>query len=244
MTASDENLEKLPQTTRARLDELTASLAKALGDDLVSVVVHGSAVRGGFRDGLSDVDVVLVLRSVTRESLSKMANPLALARNSARIECMIVESGEIARAADVFPLFYADIQRVHAVLHGKDPFDSLTISPQHLRLRVEQELREAHIRLRRAVTDALGDKDLVVGAVVRKIRQARAPLRALLGLRGKPCDDDLNAVLRACGETYGVDVGVLSKVRESPWEAFTTLAKLLAKAIEDVDALETTDAKA
>jgi predicted nucleotidyltransferase len=236
MTEPKTNLEKLPAATRERLDDLTRALQGALGDDLVSLVVHGSAVRGGFRDRESDVDVVVVLAKAPRERLDAIANAVALARNAARIECMILVESEIGRAADVFPLFYSDIQRVHAVLAGKDPFAGLAISRQHLRLRIEQELREAQIRLRRAVTDATGDDDLVAGALHRKVRQIRAPLRALLAMRGEECEDDLAHVLEAAAKAYAVDTKPLTHVREAPAEAYATLTRLLDLAIEDVDA--------
>ena len=42
-------------------------------------------------------------------------------------------------------------QKCHAVVFGRDPFEKLVIAPQHRRLRIEQELREARITLRRAV---------------------------------------------------------------------------------------------
>mgnify|MGYP001374437148 CR=1 FL=1 len=44
---------QLPESVRGRLEELTQSLADALGPNLASLVVFGSAVRGGFRDGAS-----------------------------------------------------------------------------------------------------------------------------------------------------------------------------------------------
>jgi predicted nucleotidyltransferase len=238
MTDTKANLEKIPQATRERLDELRRALEKTLGDDLVSMIVHGSAVRGGFRDRESDVDVVLVLKKTDKETLDAIGNALGVARNAARVECMVLSETEIARAADVFPLFYRDIQRVHAVLTGKDPFDGLEISKKHLRLRIEQELREAQIRMRRAITDALGDDGLVTGAVLRKTRQVRAPLRALLALRGDDCPDDLASVLAAASKAYGVDTAPLSRVREAPQAAHAALVELLDKAIADVDARE------
>jgi predicted nucleotidyltransferase len=231
-------LAKLPQATRTRLDELKSSLEKALGADLVSLLVHGSAIRGGFREKDSDVDVVVVLSRAPREKLEAIGNALHVARNAARIECMILVEEEIAHAADAFPLFYDDIKRCHLVLAGSDPFANLAISRAHLRVRIEQELREAQIRLRRAVTDARGAKELLAGAVLRKVRQIRSPLRALLGLRGDACEDDLASVLAAAAKAYDLDTKSLGHVHEAPDAAHAELVLLLAAAIADVDARE------
>ena len=75
-----EALSVLGEATLARLKELEASLVKALGDDLVSLVVYGSTARGGYREGRSDVDVVIVVRDASREPLLAIANALQLAR--------------------------------------------------------------------------------------------------------------------------------------------------------------------
>lgn len=228
---------KVSEAVKKRLDELTAALVKAHGDDLVSVLVHGSAVRGGWKEG-SDVDLVIVLKQASRKSLESSANALQGARWSTRIEAMILREEEIARAADVFPVFYDEIKQHHVVLHGKDVFADLKIERSHLRLRVEQELREAQIRMRRAVVDAQGNADALRGAVARKIRQVRSPLRALLDLLNVTTEHDLGAVLRTACKTFDVDAGPLLQADEDPGAAHAALVRLLDAAIAKVDAME------
>src|SRR5262245_61853869 len=99
-------LDALPKAVRDRLDELKDSLARARGDDLVGLVVFGSAGRGGYREGKGDVDVAVVLREAPRDKLEAIGNAVVLARNAARIEAMILTEAEIPRASDVFPLLY------------------------------------------------------------------------------------------------------------------------------------------
>lgn len=229
----------ISENVKGRLDELVESLSKSLGKDLESVIVHGSAARGGWREGSSDVDLVIVLKDASREKLDSIANALQVARFAARIEAMVLASREVDRSADVFPLFYGDIVRHHVVVHGSDPFEKLDIGKHHIRLRVEQELREAQIRLRRAVIDGLGAENALRGAVARKVRQVRTPLHALLELKGTTCDDDLASVLKKSTEIYGVSPGPLLEVEKDPAAAHAALTKLLSAAIDDVDEMET-----
>lgn len=228
---------KVSEQIQKRLDELVVSLRKAHGDDLTALLVHGSAARGGWREG-SNVDLVVVLKKAPREALESSANALQGARLQSRIEAMILVENEISRAADVFPIFYDDIRRCHVLLHGSDPFASLKIEPHHLRLRIEQELREAQIRLRRAVIDAQGEKHALRGAVARKIRQLRSPLRALLEKKGVTVENDLAKVLQAAGASFKVDLAPLARVDEDPGAAHDALVALLEHAINDVDAME------
>jgi len=235
MTTANEPLSALPAATRVRLEQLAAALNRTLGDALVGLLVFGSAVRGGYREATSDVDVVLVLRDAPRERLDAIANLLQEARAAARIEAIILTEDEIPRAADVFPLLYDDIRQCHVVLAGRDPFSGLVISDVHRRLRIEQELREAQIRLRRAVVDGGGLPAPLAAAVRRKAKQVRGPLHALIVLRGTRCADTLDAVLAAAGEAYGVDVAPLARAGEAPAEAHAALTRLLTAAIDDVD---------
>lgn len=231
--------ELLPEPIRARLNELASTLGSQLGDNLGALLVFGSAVRGGWREGTSDVDLVLVLKDPKREALLAVANTLTVARTAFRFEAVILGADEIPRAADVFPLFYDDIRSCHVVLAGKDPFAELTISDQYRRLRIEQELREEQIRLRRAVVDGLGAPQQLAGAVERKVKQLRGPLDALLKLRRTPATSDvLPVLLEKASEVYGVDTAALSNVRKDPEAAHDALQKLLDRMIQEVDRME------
>lgn len=231
-------IKNLPSDVRSRVEEWTKSLEKALGDELVGILVHGSVARGEYRPGESDVDAIVILKEATFEQLDAIANAMQLARYSARIEAMILTEAEIAGASDVFPLLYDDIKHCHFLVTGRDPFKDVEVHATHRRLRIEQELREARIRMRRAVTDAAGAKEALGGAVTRKIKQVRAPLHALLGMKNIECKPDLGAVTDAACKQYGVDAAVLKNSKEAPHPAYAELLELLDKAIDEVNAME------
>lgn len=236
--ASGREVSALPASIRARLDEWTKSLKQLLGDDLVGVLIHGSVARGEYRPGESDVDAIVVLREAKFGKLDAISNAMQLARYSARIEAMMITEQEIAGASDAFPLLYDDIKRCHVLLTGRDPFSTVEVHDTHRRLRIEQELRELQIRMRRIVTDAAGAKEAIGGALTRKVKQLRGPLHALLALKGISTPEDLASVLARACEEYGVDRAPLRAPREVPAAAYEALATLLDKAVHDVNAME------
>jgi predicted nucleotidyltransferase len=231
-------IKNLPSDVRSRVEEWTKSLEKTLGDDLVGILVHGSVARGEYRPGESDVDAIVVVKEASFAILDAIANAMQLARYSARIEAMILTEGEIAGASDVFPLLYDDIKRCHFLVTGRDPFEKVEVHDTHRRLRVEQELREARIRMRRAVTDSAGAKEALGGAVTRKIKQVRAPLHALLAMKGITSKPDLSAVTDEACKHYGVDAALLRNAKEAPEPAYAELITLLDKAIHEVNEME------
>jgi predicted nucleotidyltransferase len=234
----DSKLERLPPNTKAKLEELREALVGALGEELQALVVYGSAVRGGFVEGRSDVDLLVVLRHDDRSLLENIGGALLLARTSARIESMILRGDELGRAADVFPLLYDDVRSRHVLLHGEDPFAGLEISDEHRRLRIEQELRDARIRLRLVLSEAPLLPRLLNGAVARKVKQLRSPLHALLRLRGRTVEDGVEAVIQEACSIYEVDAKAVLRFDEAPEAAYDALTRLLDAAIADVDALE------
>jgi len=225
------------QRTREHLEKLREALRTDLGDRLVGMLVFGSAVRGGYDPERSDVDVVVVVRDDDRASLERIGPALELARRAARIEAVVLREDELQSAADVFPLFYDDIRGCHVLIAGKDAFTGLVIHDHHRRLRIEQELRDARIRLRRAVAESTVVTGLLAGSVERKLKQLRGPLHALLRLRGIAVADALPAVLAAAGERWTIETGPLSHVRDDPTHAYDILVRLLDAAIADVDAI-------
>ncbi len=230
--------ERVPSRTRDAVGALVSSLKEAFGADLLSVVLHGSAVRTHFDPETSDVDLVVVLKNDAGAKLDAASRAFTLARAAERIEAMILTNEEIARAADVFPLLYEDIGRHGVALHGEQQFASLTISHAHRRLRIEQELREARIRMRRARVDFGGAPDKLAGAMDRKTKQLRSALFSLLALKAKTVTDSVGDVFRATASEYGVDIPNVLSPRENPAAAYEQLAELLDKAIADVDAME------
>ena len=230
----ENKLKALPQSVQERLDELVQTLKTMLAEDLVAVVVFGSAARGDYRAGESNVDLIVIVKADPKEKLAAIGPALSLARFSARIEAMILRADEIPRASDCFPLLYADVARSSVTLFGKSPFDDLVIASAHKRLRIEQELREARIRLRRVVSD-MSDDAAFGRALDRKVKQLRGTLFALLELRGTTVTDRLAPVIEAACTRYGVEAKALLAAREDAARAYDALAKLLDEALADVD---------
>ena len=54
------------QRSEARAEEFARRLADAYGEELVAVLLYGSAARGDFREGVSDLNLLVLLRDAGR----------------------------------------------------------------------------------------------------------------------------------------------------------------------------------
>ncbi len=125
------------------LGDITRELQSAVGTNLSSCSVYGSAVRGNAVPGVSDINLLIVLEASTAAAHASLAK--ALARHSL-VDPLIVERGAFARTARCFANKFSSIQRNYRVLHGTDPFQGLTIDTALERLLCEQALRNLRLR--------------------------------------------------------------------------------------------------
>jgi predicted nucleotidyltransferase len=230
----------LPPPVQAALDELLGALKGVFADDLACVMLHGSAARGDYQEGESDVDLIIVLRDDNPEKLEAIGGPLQLARFSARIEGILLLSSEIEGASDVFPLMYRDVADEGVALVGENPFKGISPSKEHVRLRVEQELREARMRLRRSVAEARGEAPVLRKVLEQKYKQLRSPLRAMLRSFDAEAPNQLPALYAAVCKRYDVDPKPLEARAKDPRAAVVALSKVLDKALAEVDKAEAT----
>ena len=88
---------RLPEAVRTTLGEFTAAAQQAFADDLLSVVLFGSAAEGRLRS-TSDVNVVVVLRRVDPAKLKAIGEAYRLAHAAIRLSAMFILDSEIAVA--------------------------------------------------------------------------------------------------------------------------------------------------
>ena len=136
------------------LQRLVEGLHAALGDDLVSVVLYGSAARGDYDAAASDLNILIVARDLTPEVLEHLSGPIRRWDRSGQPMPRLLSPAIIQESADVFPIEFLDIRASHRVLHGSDPFAAMEVHLDQLRTQCERELREKMMRLREAYLQA------------------------------------------------------------------------------------------
>lgn len=178
-----------------------------------AVVVFGSAVRSDYRPGVSDINVMLALSEGSLDSLLSMGEPLRAAWRRHRVSPYIVQAAEVPRLADAFPMRIADMQRSHVVLQGDDPLAGIEVDPEHLRIRVEQELRNRLIRTRRKIVLGGDDVATLEGAARDAGRTLRLELWALLVVCEKePAEVDHATVFEHAKAELDLDVSPLAEL--------------------------------
>ncbi|HVP39483.1 MAG TPA: hypothetical protein VMS93_09905 [Candidatus Saccharimonadales bacterium] len=178
--------------------------------DLVALIAYGSAAGEHFREGRSDVNLLLVLPQVDAEALERGSAVLRRHRRRHRILPLILSEAELRASIDVFAVELMDIQERHVCLKGRDPFEGLTIPGTWLRHQCEFELRAKLLRLRQGYLECDG-RDRPLRALVLQVLTGVLPLgRALLRLAGERPPHARPQLVEALARRYGLDA--------APWQ--------------------------
>jgi len=127
---------------------LVGGLVEALGPRLRSVVLYGSAARGDYHHGTSDLNLILVLETLDPGTLEALAAPVRRFVRKGHPVPRLFSPSLIAESADTFPIEFFEIQANRLVVHGEDSFVGVAIDRGCLRLQCEREMDEKMMRLR------------------------------------------------------------------------------------------------
>lgn len=203
-------LDSVPELVAEALARLTNTLGTL--DDVSGLVLYGSLARGEYRPRESDVNLAVSLGRGSTETLRALHEPLRAAWRAVRVEPFLVLESEVPRLADVFPVKLLDIRQHHRVLSGEDPFEHVVIEPDDLRKRIEQELRNHLLRLRRHYVSFGDNARALAPAMVRSAKTLRYELGALLHLRGEAVAWRVASVLPAAQRAFDLDADTLARL--------------------------------
>ena len=176
----------------------------ALGQGYTAIL-FGSAARGDFVPGRSDVDLMVVTPDLSPATLRALAKPFESWRQSEYEPPLVVTRAEWDRASDAFPVELADMQACYRVLRGPDLVAGVAIEPAHLRTALEREFRGKLLRLRQGYVAAAGDPAGLGAVAGRSAGTLMVLFRALLVLVGRTVPRDPLQLAVAGAEVLGVD---------------------------------------
>lgn len=127
----------LPASVNIALGRFLEAARKACGEDLVSVILFGSAAEGRLRPS-SDVNVLLVLRTWDPARIDGLRSELRVAHAAVSLGAMFLLEREIPEAMEAFAVKFADILHRRRVLAGSDPFAGASV-PREAALRIVRQ---------------------------------------------------------------------------------------------------------
>jgi len=217
----------------------------ALGDGYTAIL-YGSAARGDFVPGRSDIDLMLVTSELTPTTLRALAGPFERWRRNEYEPPLVVTRGEWERATDAFPVEVADMRACYRVLRGPDLVAGVTLDSPHLRVALEREFRGKLLRLRQGYIASANDEAALGTLAGRSAGALMVLFRALLVLLGRTVPRDPLQLGVAGAEALGVEgeplLHVIRHRGERGWKCtateFEAYMEMADRAVRFLDQLQ------
>jgi predicted nucleotidyltransferase len=189
-----------------QISEFVERIRQAAGDNLVSVVLYGSAAAGNFIEQRSDVNLLCLLNNIDEGALNAISTVVQWwSRELRHRPPMVLTLEELTTSADVFAIETLDIKAQHKLLFGSDILGSVQVPMNLHRVQVEHELRILLLRLRQHYVLARGDSEELQKALARSASSAGTLLRhALIAVQGDSPANSREAIPGVAGK-FGID---------------------------------------
>lgn len=175
----------MDKIVQSSLDNLVEDLRSTHGDNLVSVVLYGSAAAGDYVQTRSDYNLLIALNRITPADLRQAQAPMRNWQRLGHPLPVYFTVEELSDAADVFPIEFHQMEKARLILYGEDPFKSLQFSDVNLRHQTEYELRSKLIQLRRLYIPASVAVEKLAALMSDSLASFAALFRPVLMLHGK-----------------------------------------------------------
>ena len=198
-----------------KLQDLVTRLQRACGNNLLSVVVYGSAAREDFHETFSDVNTLILLQQLPPESFAPLSEVLRWwSRDEKLRPPLVMTLEELRESADVFAIELLDIKRSHRTLFGEDLVTTVDVPMNLHRVEVEHELRTTLLRLRHHFLLASDNNDELREVLAKSVTSVVTLFRHALIAVGKEPPYDKAQSVQLAADTFGVEAVPLRTILE------------------------------
>jgi predicted nucleotidyltransferase len=155
-----------------------------------SAILYGSAARGDFIPGRSNINLMVVLDQLTPAILRSLGRAFSGWRKASPEPPLLLSRAEWERASDAFPIEITDMRTGYQVLRGPDPLQGVQVDPGDLRTDLEREFRGKLLRVRQGYATYAPDPGALGGLALQSAATILVLLRGVLTLLGKPVPRD------------------------------------------------------
>jgi hypothetical protein len=192
----------------AALKTLAQELRSVYADELISLLLYGSAASGDFVDKHSNFNLLAVLKNCAPEKIKLATKPL---RSVKMASLLILSEEDIATSTDVFPVEFLDMQENYQLLDGKDILKDIRVDMRNLRFQCEHELKAKLFRLRHAYM-VERDNGVLARLLLASFTSIVHILRNGLRIKDKAVPYSKRDALPFIAEEFAIDLPLWEKI--------------------------------
>lgn len=212
MSLTQTMFENLPEEARETLQLYVERMADLYGPSLHAMLLYGSAVRGDYLPGRSNLNLLVLVAKVDMSLLQTYTKIHKRFKKEQIPVPLFLTEEELRGSASIFPLEYTDMAACHHVLMGHDPFVGLVIDTKQMGMQCEQEVRGNLLRLRQRLVEGAATMEAMGILLPLSLTAMLACLRAIFRELHLPVPRPTDILLSDLPSVLGVDAAVLQEV--------------------------------
>ncbi len=178
-------------------------------EELLSLILYGSAASGEFVDKHSNLNLLVVLKDTSLEEIKKSSK---LIRKFKMINTLFLTEDYIANSTDIFPIEFLDMQENYFLLYGKDILKDIQIDLRNLRFQCEQELKAKLLKLRQAYLLLNNNMPKLRSLLFISFTSILHILRNVLRIKGRKPPYLKHEVLKELAAEFKIDILVWERL--------------------------------
>ena len=212
----------LPEDVHESLTRYVEHIQQNWSADLGALILFGSAARGDFIVGRSNINLLLVIK---KQSVDLMQRAGQLHKEWGKhqfIAPLIMTEEDLVRSRSFFPLEFLQMTQNSILLAGQDPFGERQIDRTRLAWQSEQELMANLLRLRQRFIEGEGRIEAIQALLMLSISAVLPSIRGLLHVLGHQANENdtktlemLSDILK-CDSTVFLEILNMKKGLRSP----------------------------
>lgn len=196
------------QDPKGIFEDITKDFRGAFGDDLITIILYGSAAGRHYRPGKSDINFMVVLTETGIHNLDR-AFPLIKKWRKRKVAVpLFLTERYVETSLDVFSIEYLNFQRSHVMVYGKNILEGLDFDRDMIRLQCEREIKGKLLILRETFLETAGEARQLKNVAAQSLGAFLAIFEALLYLKDLPLPDEPREIIRAATGAYDLDASL------------------------------------
>jgi len=230
---------KIPKDPAEIFQELMNDFKLLYAEQLIAIILYGSAARGEYIYKKSDINFLIVLTDSGMRNL-KRALPIVSKWRKRNVSTPLMLTPEYIRSAlDVFPIEFLSMKLHHQVIYGEDILADIEIQSEHLRLQCERELRGKLLYLREGFLNSNGRTALIKQLISQSLPAFASIFTGLLHLKNIKVPNLRQDLFHVAAETFDLDIMLFRDIVEQRYRKLdrAQLYELMDNYIEQIATL-------
>ncbi len=194
------------------VDEYVRDHLQVFSDNVLSIIMYGSAVTHEFIPGKSDVNMVHVLKDNSLRTLAPLHELQKKWSKRGVAVPFYLDESYIDTSAQSYPLEFLDLKSNYRVLHGIDPLNTVEIENRDIYVQCEKELKGYSIGLRRAFLNTCSKEKELYQLAGDSIRDLIPVLKGIIVLYGETIPNSKSEIVAKVEDLMNLGASSLSEV--------------------------------